>query len=671
MTISTTVNLPPIVAPKRGGIHSTYGVFIGGAQLDDSYKLLPNQSAYCFSTQRQHEKTIASIEQKLRDTRDSAIAVMFNGQLEATAGLSTEVGKEKFITMIKEKVKEHGQQTFYAIKDCDGTVVDLFEHSHWFKLETVIAEFDRQTDENNLNFESFDQYELEDVELSCMLVLSLLTSTFQEKLEIRFDHHPDFEYLSGACLFIMALKTCNASVAHDVEGAQKNLETLTLDSYPGENITDFTSEAQRLIKIMQGDYALPINTGSKLIQKVTKTSCEYFNQKMYTLLDKVRTLEHDIKLSDPKTLTKDPKYAKLGPLGIIATLQAAHGALLSELDWPALASKLPEANALINSVQSGITSQTCYSCGGNHLVCDCPQPQPGTANLNNRYKQVALADWKYVKPVNITTTKTDNLGRVWKFCTKCKCRATNKVGHYQLSHLDSNHIENYRAHQQAAVTTTHAVSSPLITTTTNSMTEVAPPDTPQSNLTAVVNPNLVPQGPPDVTTPAPTDADDFDDMTFTGAWCAPVNYNIDADATVQGYFPTPTSFNQHKLSEVIKPTSVIERENVVESTTGINNGIDNKMLSVSRPTQLMLLMMRILFWFSAMFWDTIAYFVLSSPADTPVRKQRRRKHKNILIMFTFAPASLMILTHSILLLAGTYQSFNLPTFNTFYAIISN
>ena len=96
---------------------------------------------------------------------------------------------------------------------------------------------------------------------------------------------------------------------------------------------------------MQGDYALPINTGSKLIQKITKTSCEYFNQKMYTLLDKVRTLEPDIKMSDPKTLTKDPKYAKLGPLGIIATLQAAHGALLSELDWPALASKLPEANA--------------------------------------------------------------------------------------------------------------------------------------------------------------------------------------------------------------------------------------------------------------------------------------------------------------------------------------
>ena len=160
-------------------------------------------------------------------------------------------------------------------------------------------------------------------------------------MEIRFDHRLDLEYLSGACLFMMPLETCNASVAHDVEGARNQLDGLTLDSYPGENVTDFTTEAQRLIKIMQGDYALPVNTGSKLIQKVTKTLCEYFNRKMYILLDEVKTLEHEYKLSDPKTLTKDSKYSKFGPLGVIATLQAAHGALLSELDWSALATKLP------------------------------------------------------------------------------------------------------------------------------------------------------------------------------------------------------------------------------------------------------------------------------------------------------------------------------------------
>ena len=83
-----------------------------------------------FSTKHQHEKTITSIKQKLRDACNSFIAVKFNGQLEATAGLSTEVGKEKFITMIKGKVKEYGQQTFYAIKVSHRAVVDLFEHSN-------------------------------------------------------------------------------------------------------------------------------------------------------------------------------------------------------------------------------------------------------------------------------------------------------------------------------------------------------------------------------------------------------------------------------------------------------------------------------------------------------------------------------------------------------------
>ena len=87
--MSNPVNLPT-VPPQRGGIHTTYGIFIGGAQLDDTYHLLPNRSAYRFSTQRRHEKTIASIEQKLRDARDSVTTVKFNGQLEATAGLSTD-----------------------------------------------------------------------------------------------------------------------------------------------------------------------------------------------------------------------------------------------------------------------------------------------------------------------------------------------------------------------------------------------------------------------------------------------------------------------------------------------------------------------------------------------------------------------------------------------------
>ena len=101
-------------------------------------------------------------------------------------------------------------------------------------------------------------------------------------------------------------------------------------------------------------------------------------------------------------------------------------------------------------MNTSATTRTCYRCGsGDHLSRDCPQPAGGS---NTRKHSAALADWKYIKPANLTTTKTDDLGRVWKFCTKCKCWAINKIGYNQLSHLDSAHLDNYRAHQRAAAT---------------------------------------------------------------------------------------------------------------------------------------------------------------------------------------------------------------------------
>jgi hypothetical protein len=60
-------------------------------------------------------------------------------------------------------------------------MVDLFENSHCSKFESVVAELEWHSDANNTDFEAFDHYELEDVELSQMLLLSLLSSRFHEK----------------------------------------------------------------------------------------------------------------------------------------------------------------------------------------------------------------------------------------------------------------------------------------------------------------------------------------------------------------------------------------------------------------------------------------------------------------------------------------------------------
>ena len=214
--------------------------------------------------------------------RHSTTTIKFNGTLKPATGNSAEIGKERFVTLLKKRVKEHGQQTFYWIRDIDGKVVDLFENAHRFKLETVIAEHNRRMIVSGEK-ESYDGIERDEVELSRTVVESLLSETFQEKIEIRFSHRDDFELLPGSCLFIMALETCNASVFHDVEGAKKKLEALDLNTYPGENISDLAGVAQRLLKIMQGAYALPVNTGSTLINKLMSTTCEFFNRKMYAL----------------------------------------------------------------------------------------------------------------------------------------------------------------------------------------------------------------------------------------------------------------------------------------------------------------------------------------------------------------------------------------------------
>jgi hypothetical protein len=97
----------------------------------------------------------------------------------------------------------------------------------------------------------------------------------------------------------MALETCNASVSHDIDGAATAFGALTLDTYPGENVSDFSTEALCLIKVMQGGNTLPVNTGLQLLQKVTRTSCEEFNRKVFNLLDYVKTMEHKYKILDP------------------------------------------------------------------------------------------------------------------------------------------------------------------------------------------------------------------------------------------------------------------------------------------------------------------------------------------------------------------------------------
>jgi hypothetical protein len=61
---------------------------------------------------------------------------------------------------------------------------------------------------------------------------------------------------------MMALDICNDYQAFYIEWAGESLESLSLDDYPGENVTDCAAMAQNYIKIMQGGYARPVKMRS-------------------------------------------------------------------------------------------------------------------------------------------------------------------------------------------------------------------------------------------------------------------------------------------------------------------------------------------------------------------------------------------------------------------------
>jgi hypothetical protein len=152
--------------------------------LNDAYEVSAEDfRLHRFSIQRCHEKTITSIESALRDACDSTTGVKFNGALEPTHGTPNEIGKERFLVLLKKRVKVYGQQTFYLIRDptCN-MVVDLFENTHRIKLDVVIAEHYRCI--RGSEHEAYDNIEKVEVELSRLVVESYLSEPFLEKIAI-------------------------------------------------------------------------------------------------------------------------------------------------------------------------------------------------------------------------------------------------------------------------------------------------------------------------------------------------------------------------------------------------------------------------------------------------------------------------------------------------------
>ena len=109
--------------------------------------------------------------------------------------------------------------------------------------------------------------------------------------------------------------------------------------------------------------------------------------------------------------------------------------------------------------------------------------QSGTG-LDKQHRQ--KDPWKYIKPKDLQQPVIfDN--KKWFFCRKCKCRATGKIGFYQLLHTDDTHNPNWR---------------------------------PESNSSPVEDPDPTPL--PSLRSPDANQIALDNDLVFTGVNCAPV-----------------------------------------------------------------------------------------------------------------------------------------------------
>jgi hypothetical protein len=142
---------------------------------------------------------------------------------------------------------------FFAVEK-GGTVRDIIRDRHLFTVLNVFNSMPHHMYILNVDADRFDQYERDDLYLSRTLVESELSHDFRERIQVRHDHRPDFYDLPGLVTFMMALDICNAYQAFDVEGDGDSVESLSLDDYQGENVTDCAAMAQTYIKTMQGGY---------------------------------------------------------------------------------------------------------------------------------------------------------------------------------------------------------------------------------------------------------------------------------------------------------------------------------------------------------------------------------------------------------------------------------
>ena len=330
--------------PRRGG-NDFMGPYVGGAPLDDIYRLITTEESFKCALQLRNAKTLLGIESDLRKALSTSSSLKYDGKLKLEPSeLSTkELDKEEFLLAVDEAVMSYGLHSFFYLPSSEGIIKYLAEEPHLFTIKQVMQEHESRTsepepvlDDNDeettasisARFRSYDKYERFDISLSRRILETLLSQDIKATIRIKYGHLQNYKSLPGQVIFMMALDVSNASAIQDINEATTAFKGLTLSLYPGENIVDFATKAQRLIKIMSIGYGLPYKIGSVLLSKVEKTESNYFNQQIFRYQSQVKLMERAIgPLVDPKSIVRHSDYPTYGPLALCALIQEEYGEL--------------------------------------------------------------------------------------------------------------------------------------------------------------------------------------------------------------------------------------------------------------------------------------------------------------------------------------------------------
>ena len=469
MATSTTSSFSssPVLVLKRGGKHPIFGTYVGGSPLDNEYKLTQTH-CYSSTSQLRTEKQLSVAESALYTQRSNTTTLKFNGKMDVkesnTASLS-ELNLEAFLNSVGDTVERFGLETFFYLPDSLGEMKYLPEDPHTFSLQSVLKEHNSRLTEPSpivdagvetptsiiARFKCYDAYEMCDFSLSRLAIEALVHPDLRAEIVVQYNHMDNFKKYPGSIYLMMVLEVCHASFSFKMDEAGKSLEALTLSDFPGENISKFSNEAQRLIKIMKGGYALPYQLGSQILQKVCNTQSLYFNRTMYNLMDHALKLEKDHgPHRDPKLLEASANYSTYGPLGLCVAMRENYSDLVTVSQWPALATTLPASNLgeikLPDIPKKNFKDMKCHICGSEfHLKADCPnkptsdsEKMPGSKLGFTGAGKTSMATWRYIHPADPDSEITVN-GIKYDFCKHCTCKFTGKQGFYNRTHNTSNH----------------------------------------------------------------------------------------------------------------------------------------------------------------------------------------------------------------------------------------